>query len=263
MLKTLGVRVYEAETWRHPTCSAVPGRHRHGRRGAETLADADPVGKRMYECFSRTWLTVVGVSANLAINGAIPVSQVFVPFDQHYQRQMMLVVRSNRPVGQSDAMRALVSSLDAEVAVFEAAPVDDLLLAGVALQRASRTLALLLGGLALAIAVLGVYGVVAYFVSRRTREFGLRLALGATRGQVVKLVVDHAIHIVLVGLVPAVLVASLGTRYLTSMVGRFLPGEIAPWVQVPILMLVAGVLAAYLPARRASRVDPNVALRCD
>jgi len=105
--------------------------------------------------------------------------------------------------------------------------------------------------------------VVAYFVSRRTREFGLRLALGATRGQVVKLVIDHAIHIVLVGLVPAVLVASLGMRYLTNTVGRFLPGEIAPWVQVPILMLVAGVIAAYVPARRASRVDPNVALRCD
>jgi predicted permease len=225
--------------------------------------NADPIGKRMYECTGRTWLTVVGVSANLAVNGATPVSQVFVPFDQRYQGQMMLVVRSSRPAAQVDAVRALVSGLDPEVAIFEVAPVDDLLLAGVALQRATRTLALSLGGLALAIAVLGVYGVVAYFVSRRTREFGLRLALGATRGQVVKLVVDHAIHIVLVGLVPAVLLASLGTRFLTSTVGTFLPGEIAPWVQVPILMLVAGVIAAYVPARRASRVDPNVALRAE
>ncbi len=264
MLKTLGVRVVRG---RDLAASDVFGGPPVGvvtESVAQKLwPDSDPIGKRMYECFSRTWLTVVGESANLAINGAIPVSQVFVPFDQRYQGQMMLVVRSSRPAGQADAMRALVSSLDAEVAVFEAAPVDDLLLAGVALQRASRTLALLLGGLALAIAVLGVYGVVAYFVSRRTREFGLRLALGATRGQVVKLVVDHAIHIVLVGLVPAVLVASLGTRYLTNMVGRFLPGEIAPWVQVPILMLVAGAIAAYVPARRASRVDPNVALRSE
>ena len=264
MLKILGVRVLRgrdlaaADVFGGPPVGVV----------TESVAqrlwpDADPIGKRMYECTGRTWVTVVGVSANLAINGATPVSQVFVPFEQRYQAQMMLIVESNRPGAQADAIRALVSGMDPEVAIFEVAPVDDLLLAGVALQRASRTLALLLGGLALAIAVLGVYGVVAYFVSRRTREFGLRLALGATRGQVLKLVIDHAIHIVLVGLVPAVLIASLGTRYLTNMVGRFLPGEIAPWVQVPILMLVAGVIAAYVPARQASRVDPNVALRCD
>jgi predicted permease len=225
--------------------------------------DANPIGQRVYDCIGRTWLTVAGVVSSLAVNGATPVSQVFVPFEQRYEAEMMVVVRSSRPAAQADAIRALVSGMDAEVAVFEAAPVDDLLLAGVALQRASRTLALSLGGLALAIAVLGVYGVVAYFVSRRTREFGLRLALGATRGQVLKLVIDHAIHIVLVGLVPAVLLASLGMRFLTSTVGSFFPGEIAPWVQVPILMLVAGVIAAWLPAQRASRVDPNVALRAE
>ncbi len=264
ILKSLGVPLLRG---RDLAASDVYGGPRVGVV-TESLAQAlwpgeDAIGKRVFTCSARAWVTVVGVSANTAINGRIPVNQMFAPFDQRYQPQMMLVVRSSRPEAQVDAIRALVRSLDENVAVFEVAPVDDLVLAGVALQRATRTLALSLGGLALAIAILGVYGVVAYFVSRRTREFGLRLALGATRGQVLKLVFDHAIHIVLVGLVPAVLLASLGTRYLANTVGRFLPGDIAPWVFVPILMLVAGVIAAYIPARRAARVDPNVALRCD
>jgi predicted permease len=264
ILKTLGVPLVKGRDLAASDVFGGPG----AAVVTESLGQAlwpggDPIGKRVYDCSSRSWVTVVGVAANVAINGKTPVNQAFVPFDQRYRAEMMLVVRSTRPGGQADAIRALVGSLDENVAVFEVAPADDLLLAGVALQRATRTLALSLGGLALGIALLGVYGVVAYFVSRRTREFGLRLALGATRGQVLKLVVDHAIHIVLVGLVPAVLLASLGTRYLTNTVGKFLPGEIAPWVQVPILMLVAGVIAAYVPARRAARVDPNVALRCD
>jgi predicted permease len=225
--------------------------------------DMSPVGRKMHDCNSRQWLTVVGVASNVLKTRSQPVNHVFVPFTQAYQPSMLLLTRSDNPRGQVDSIRALVSRMDSEVAVFEVAPADELLLRGVSLQRATRTLALSLGGLSLAIAVLGVYGVVAYFVSRRTREFGLRLALGATRAQVLKLVIDRAIHVVLVGLVPAVLVASLGYRYLTNMVQRFLPGELAPWILVPILMLVAGVIAAYVPARRASRVDPNVALRAD
>jgi len=222
----------------------------------------DVVGRRLFDCVARIWVTVVGVSGDVVTQGGRPDHYVFVPFAQHYQRAMLLVVQSGSGA-QVDAMRALARTLDPEVAVFDAAPVDDLMLAGVALQRAIRTLALLLGGLALAIAMLGVYGVIAYFVGCRTREFGVRLALGATRGQVLKLVVDRAIHIVLVGLVPAVLLASLGYRYLTNVFRNFLPGDLSPWIQVPVLMLAAGVLAALVPAVRAARVDPVVALRAE
>jgi predicted permease len=223
----------------------------------------NPVGSRMHDCIARRWVTVVGVSADVLKSRNRPVNHVFLPFTQDYQPSMLLLTRSNSPGALVEPIRALVGGMDPEVAVFEVAPADELLLRGVALQRASRTLALSLGGLSLGIAVLGVYGVVAYFVSRRTREFGLRLALGATRGQVLKLVVDRAVHIVLVGLVPAVLLASLGARYLGNTARWFMPNDIPTWFAVPALILVAGVLAAWIPARRASRVDPNVALRCD
>ncbi len=225
--------------------------------------DMNPVGARMHDCVSRKWVTVVGVSADVLKNRDRPVNHVFLPFRQHYESSMLLVARSDRPAAQADHIRALVAGMDPDVAVFEAAPVDELLLRDVALQRASRMLAIALGGLSLGIAVLGVYGVVSYFVSRRTREFGLRLALGATRAQVLKLVVDRAVHIVLIGLVPAVLLPSLGARYLGNTARWFLPNDIPTWFVVPALILVAGVLASWLPARRASRVDPNVALRSD
>jgi ABC-type antimicrobial peptide transport system permease subunit len=115
--------------------------------------------------------------------------------------------------------------------------------------------------LALGISVLGIYGVVTYFVSQRTREFGVRLALGATPRNVLKMVLDYTIHVMLVGLLPAVFIASVSTRLLEHNLMNLMPNSIAAWVQTPIAMLVTGIAAGLIPARRAARVDPNVALR--
>jgi ABC-type antimicrobial peptide transport system permease subunit len=164
-------------------------------------------------------------------------------------------------VGQVDALRALIHGLDPRVPVFDAGPVDEFLLAGVAIARAQRVVSVSLGLLALGIATFGIYGVVGYFVSRRTREFGLRLALGATPRQILKLVVDYAVHIILIGLLPAVLFASLGTRLFEHELSGLMPNGITMWVVTPLIMLATGVLAGFVPARRASRVDPNVTLR--
>ena len=90
-------------------------------------------------------------------------------------------------------------------------------------------------------------------MSRRTREFGLRLALGSTRRPIGKLVVDYAIHIVLIGLLPGVLFASLGTRYFQAEFRDLHPNGLTVWIAVPLLMLIAGVIAAYIPARRAAQ----------
>jgi ABC-type antimicrobial peptide transport system permease subunit len=109
--------------------------------------------------------------------------------------------------------------------------------------------------------VLGVYAIVSYFVTRRAREFGLRLALGSTRRQIMKLVVDYAIHIVLIGLLPGVLLASLGTRYFQAELQNLHPNGLTVWGVVPVLMLVAGIVAAYIPARRAARTDPYKTLK--
>lgn len=235
----------------------------------------DPIGKRIVCCRQAHLRTVVGVVSDpVRSSNPSPLTRpgnfVILPAAQEYERGMLIVLRSATPLAQIDPLRRAVVSLDESVPVFDAGPVDRTQFAGPAAERASRLLAGSLGAIALGIAVLGVYAVVSYVVSRRMREFGLRLALGATRGRIVKLVVDHAIHMVLVGLLPGVLLASLGTRVFEAELTKltmFGPNRLTAWssltvwVVVPFLMLAAGVLAAYIPARRAARVEPSRALK--
>jgi ABC-type antimicrobial peptide transport system permease subunit len=101
----------------------------------------------------------------------------------------------------------------------------------------------------------------AYLVGLRTREFGIRLALGARPGQIVRLVLDRAIHVVLVGLLAGVITATLASQLMANQVFGLSPNPLAVWIAAPLLVLGLGVAAGYLPARRAPRVDPNVALR--
>ena len=127
--------------------------------------------------------------------------------------------------------------------------------------RAVVALVVALGLVAVGLTVLGVFGVVSFFVSLRTREFGVRLALGATRGRILKMVIDHAVHVMLVGLLPGVFVAAIASRVLESRIVRLMPNDITTWVVVPIAILCLGIAAALVPAWRASRIEPQAALR--
>lgn len=226
----------------------------------------DPLGKHLKCCGYRASFTAVGVFADpVDSNDRSPLTRlsnfVILPIFQMAGMDPVVLVRSKSPVAQIDALRGAIAGVDPDLPVFEVSTVDDILLNGVAGQRAIRWLFTALGALALGIAVLGIYGVVTYFVSQRTREFGVRLALGATPRNVLKLVLDYTIHVMLVGLLPAVFIASMSTRLLEHNLMNLMPNSIAAWVQTPIMMLVTGVLAGLVPARRAARVDPNVALR--
>ena len=242
---------------------------------------ADPLGRRL-ECCGATYLRrVVGVvpdpvgslsrAAALNIGESIREQSgdtgqgvfVFVPAAQHYRPTMLVVLRSNTPRAAIQPLRDAVVALDPAVPLFDAGPVNATQFTRLSSERAVRLLAGALGVISLSIAIFGVHAIVSYFASRRRREFGLRLALGSTRRQIVRLVIDYAIHIVLIGLLPGVLFASLGTRYFQVELRDLHPNGLTVWVTVPILMLIVGVIAAYVPARKASRADPNVALRCD
>jgi ABC-type antimicrobial peptide transport system permease subunit len=113
----------------------------------------------------------------------------------------------------------------------------------------------------LVISALGVYGVLAHAVSRRRREFGVRLALGATPRRLFVMVTDQALTMLLVGLLPGVLIASLGSNTVSHWLPGVQPNSIAMWIAAPLTILAIGLAAAFVPARRAARVDPNVALR--
>jgi hypothetical protein len=244
---------------------------------SESAADAlwpggDPLGRRF--TLGKQLVSIVGVSPNVVsgLTGSReehpgserfpatrPSNYVFVPFAQHYQPSMFVLVRAPEQA-QTDALRAVVRRVDEQVAVLQATPVSAQLRWLGAVWSAAVVM-LTLASVALAIAMLGVYGVVSFFVNSRMREFGIRLALGATPRGLMKLVFDYSLHIVIVGLLPAVFIAAVASRVIESRQYDLMPNDISTWVTVPLLLVASGLVAGYFPARRASRVDPNLTLR--
>ncbi|HUL72501.1 MAG TPA: ABC transporter permease [Vicinamibacterales bacterium] len=227
----------------------------------------DALGKRLMFGSEGYWRTVVGIATDPLHKGTDSPHDcqsclAFVPWDQRYRPEMLVMVKSKAAVTQVEPLKAAIRAVDPDVALQDVGPLDDSILAWVRPVRAATMLVLSLAGVALFIAGLGVYGVISYIVGLRTREFGIRLALGATPRRVLKMVLDHAIHLVLVGLLPGVLIAALGGQIaLISDPEQPAANALATWIVVPLLLVAVGVVAGYLPARRASRVDPNTALR--
>jgi predicted permease len=235
----------------------------------------DALGQRVICCSQPVQRRVVGVISDpvtsrgtaMAMDVATAFQQmtrdsaagayVLVPAAQDHHADMLIILRTSSPDATVDALRQAVAELDPDVPLFMAGPVHASQFSRMSAELAVRTMAGTLGIVALAIAVFGVFGVVSYFVTRRTREFGLRLALGAPRRQIMKLVVDYAIHLSLIGLLPGVLFASLGTRFFQAELTRLRPNGLTVWVFVPLLMVACAVVAAALPARKAARTDPH------
>ena len=227
----------------------------------------DPIGQQVKLGSEFHWMTVVGVSVD-------PVAQptdtarvsggawVFIPFEQRYSPIAHVVVRGERPEALIEPLRDLVRRLDDTVPVLDAAPLDETIGLNATARLAARWLMGSLGAVALLIAVVGIYGVVSYVVSTRTREFGIRLALGATPVRVLFQVLDQTLTMLLVGLLPGVLLAGLGTNVAVfRLLKGATPNPLLAWIVVPPMVLVIGLIAGFIPARRAARTDPNVALR--
>lgn len=239
------------------------------------------LGKRMMIGNEGQWRTVVGIAADPAIPKdftltaraenlvLVPLSQRHLPplterevrFNERFRRELLVVMRSDRPKAQIDALRAAVNDVDETVAIFGAATLDESLLSWMAPLRAARLLVLALALLALSISIAGVYSVLAFIVARRMREFGIRIALGAARRQVLRLVIDDAVHLLLVGLLAGTFVAAVGERLIDHRAFGVLPNDELTWAAVLLLILTVGLVAAWVPARRAASVDPSVALR--
>ncbi len=226
----------------------------------------DALGKTLMFGNDGHWRTVVGIcddpiAANVESPLVSPANLVLIPATQWYRPEMLIVLRARNPAAQLEPVRGAIRAIDENVAAFDVATADDSIMSWAAPLHAATILMTGLGVLALIIATLGIYGVVAYVVSLRTREFGIRMALGARPAQVIKLVADEAVNLLLVGLLFGVFVTSIAERYFQSQMFGFMPNEISTWVVVLSLIVVVGLAAAFGPARRASRIDPNVALR--
>jgi putative ABC transport system permease protein len=233
----------------------------------------DPLGKRF--TFSggppkddRDWIQIVGVVANIENYGlGQPRSeQTYVP---HTQDRMMptfvaFALRTEQdPEAIAPALRAAMREVAPDLPTFGLQTMDDLFTASVATQRLSVMLLGTFAALALLLAAVGLYGVLTYNVGQRTREIGVRMALGATQGSIVALILRHGLTLAVVGLALG-LAASLGlTHLLKSVLYEVSAFDWLSFAAVACVLAAVGALACWLPARRAARVDPLVALRTE
>jgi putative ABC transport system permease protein len=161
-----------------------------------------------------------------------------------------------------DRLRRIVNDIDPDLAILEAATGRDLERARTLVLEVGAIAASLLGGLALLLAMAGLYGVMADLVSRRTREIGVRMALGADAARLMRMVLGDGARPVLMGLAFATVLGAIARMAFRPLFLRMMPALDPLMLSVvPVLFLAAALLASYFPARRAARVDPNVALR--
>jgi ABC-type antimicrobial peptide transport system permease subunit len=168
---------------------------------------------------------------------------------------------SGNPTSIATALRGSIVALDKEQPVYNIRPMTQLLDESVARRRFNM---MLLGGfalLALVLASIGIYGVISYSVAQRTREIGIRLALGAQIGDVIKLILKQGLALAVVGLALGLLVSFFVTKLMSSLLFGVSATDPVTFGIVALILLFVALLACYIPARRASKVDPNVALR--
>jgi putative ABC transport system permease protein len=216
----------------------------------------------------RSWITVVGVVANLKQNSlAADISPgVYEPIPQMPQespiRGFYLAVRTTSdPTAIVSSLRQIVRSLDPEIPLFQVRPMEQALSESVAPRRFNMLLLAAFAGLALLLASIGIYGVMSYSVSQYTHEIGIRMALGARAADVLQLIVRQGMYLVLIGLAIGAAGALALTRVMSSLLFDVKPADPLTFVSVSTLLAAVAFAASYIPARRATRVDPMIALR--
>jgi predicted permease len=228
----------------------------------------EALGQRVRIWGNREWLTVVGVVADIRQRGLTQDIQpmIYAPFQQDRSgllRFVSFVARTTDPAAAAQGIRAEIRRAAPDLPIESAVTMDDAVAASVAEPRFRMVLLGLFAGAAMLIATCGLYGLMAYAVTQRRREIGVRMALGATRRDVQRLVLGRALRIVAVGLVIGLVGAVGVTRVLQTFLFGVTPTDPIAFAAVTLLLLAVGVLAAWLPARRATRIDPSAALRAE
>lgn len=236
---------------------------------ARYFAHETPIGRRI--TFAKPsspgrWFTIVGVVEDERQEGLrVDVRpRIYQPTLQAPVQAFSIALRADVPAAAlMPQVRQAVRALDPALAIEQVRTLDELIAASVSAERFAMLLMAAFAALALALASVGIYGVVSFTVSQRTQEIGLRLALGASPGLIRRLVIGRALQPVIVGLIAGVAAALAATRLLAHQLFEVSPTDPATFVIVTLLLLGVAIVASYIPARRAMRVDPMEALRLD
>ncbi len=229
--------------------------------------DEDPIGKRLVFGFKEPVpRQIVGIVGDVKRDGPGLPSQpeMYVPFEQDPWWAAYIAVRTRSdPALLAAALRAHVSALDPTLPLADVQPMTGIVTDSVAQPRFRATLFGLFGLTALLLAVVGIYGVISYDVGRQARDIGIRLALGARGRDVLGMVLRQGLGLTAAGLAAGVAGAAVLTRFLSSLLFDLSPLDPETYLAVVVVLLAAALLACWLPARRALRVDPAAVLRSD
>jgi putative ABC transport system permease protein len=240
---------------------------------SESLARAlfpneDPIGKQLWTPGppAKDLPIVVGVVGDIRHEGLDKqvTLQVYAPFLQFAQTSMMLVVHTTGdPLSIASAARGQIQSIDKEAPVYEVETMGHRMSNSVAPRRFNLLLLGTLAFLALSLSAVGVYGVIAYAASQRTQEIGIRMALGARGGDVLRMLIGQGMIQIGIGIVFGLIGAWALTRLMKSLLFGVTATDPLTFIGVAVLLTLVALLACYLPARRAARIDPMQALRCE
>ena len=210
-------------------------------------------------------ITIVGIVGSVKQGDLAeqnPVGQIYFHYKQFTPRQMHLVVKSDRDDPQlTAAIRGALRNADPELPLFDVKTMPERISSSMTSRRAAMIMCLVFAAMALALAAIGIYGVLAYTVTQRTREFGIRVALGAGAGDVLGMVVSQGVKLAGIGLVFGIAAAAALTQLMTRMLFSVKPGDPAVFVVVAVALMAVALAASLVPSLRAVRIRPAVALR--
>lgn len=210
------------------------------------------------------FVEIIGIARDGKYRSLFEESQPFfsLPLLQHYQGFALLLLRHDGdPRHLIEAVRPAILALDHDLLIVDITTMSDHIGLALLPLRIASISSLIFGGLALLLSGLGIYGLISYFAGQRTREIGVRLALGAQTKDIVKLVLSQGIAIVVIGIVLGMAGAFAATRLLSSFLIGVRPTDVLTFAWVAASLAVVALLACWIPARRATKVDPLVALR--
>jgi predicted permease len=224
----------------------------------------DPIGREILVGHESRPLEIIGVVGDVRGAGlnAEAKPEMFTPL-RGFWYAFLALRTSEDPSRLASTVRDEIAGLDRGVPVYQVATMDQLLSASVATQRFNLFLLMLFAALAVGLAAIGIYGVLAFSVSRRTHEIGVRLALGARPRDVLRLIVGQGMQLVVAGIVLGIGAALALTRLMASLLYGISATDPATFLAVSLLLIIVALLACYLPAQRATRVDPLQVLRCE
>jgi predicted permease len=222
------------------------------------------IGKQVHSDLTNEFFTVVGVAQNSKVNtlNEQPTPFIYLPLYQVYRPSMMITARVvGDPLGYASSVKKTIQELNGDLVVYDVTTLEIREQLASFVQRLAGTFVGAFGLLALVLAAVGIYGVTSYTTRQRTHEIGIRMALGAAREDILKLVIGQGFRLTLIG-VGLGLVVSFGlTRFLSSQLSGVTSTDLLTFTGVTFLLCAVALLACYIPARRAMRVEPTVALR--